>query len=247
MKLAVMEIKKYYSNKAVRNTYICVIFPIFILEYLFDTEKEFYILAPALAVQGLFGAVFGIICVFLMGKIWENDLSDGTIKNIFSAGVSRGKWFITKLKITITQCFTFTALTSFAGMIIGLSSRSKPQGYSWYEIIIKNMQSFLVVISTALVYGAISTLIFLIIKNFRFALLVAMTVPFFECIVSLLYLVDKKMVFLPTAFLDNLYVAIEENKFNDFNALFLKGMISMLLVFLVVELVALRKCLKCDF
>lgn len=247
MKVVIMEIKKFYANKTVRNTYICVISLIFILEYLLEDEKAYFILIPALAVQGLFGIAFGLVSVFLVGKIWENDLSDGVIKNILSSGVTRGKWFAAKFKVMVFQCFTFTILTSSAGIIIGLISGAKPQEYSRCEIILKNIQSFLAVFLTLLVYGAISTFIFLFIKNFRFALLVAMTVPFLECVVSLLYLIDNKMAFLPTAFRDNLYISITENNFNDYNMLFFKGMISMMLIIVVVEIIALRKCLKCDY
>lgn len=247
MKVVIMEIKKYYSNKTVRNTYICVIILIFILEYLLKDEKVYFILIPALAVQGLFGCAFGLISVFLMGKIWENDLSDGVIKNIFSAGVSRGKWFVSKAKMMAFQCFTFTAVPSFAGIIMGVISGEKPQGYDWYEIIIINIQSFLAILSTVLVYGAISTFIFLFIRNFRLALLVAMTVPFFDCIISLLYFIDNKRVFLPTAFKDSLYISITENNINDYNTLFFKGITSMLLIFFIFEIVALWKCLKRDF
>lgn len=247
MKLCVTELKKYYSSKAVRLTYICVMALSLIFEYLFGIDKRYFILIPALAVQSHFGSVFGIITVFLVGKIWENDLLDGVVKNIFSAGISRGKWFISKLELMFVHCLAFTGLFYVSGLILGIIKGCRLQEFNMNDLVVKNIQSSLAVLLIALVYGALASLVFLLFKNFKIALLATMVGVLLECAVSVMKLVENKLVFLPYAFMVNLIVSNEENDSYTFDELFIRGIGSMLLILTITEAVAFVRCLKRDY
>lgn len=197
------ELSKFFSARSTHRIYSAVAIIELLMVILLPFKQSDLILGSAISMQGLIGAFFGVLNVFLAGIIWEPDLGKGTIINVLSAGTGRTKYFFTKLFAMLIQSFLFTALISVIGFSYALIVGKGFSDFTGKDILIANICSFTIVFLVSFVFELLAACSFLIFTNFAGAMVVASVISFAEFVVSTNIAFRNGAVFSPSSVFAN--------------------------------------------
>ena len=191
------ELKIYYSAISVRIMYAIVAVCIIGMFLLMPFKRNEALLAPGTFAQASLGILFGVVIVYMTGKVWENDLRRGTIINILSSGTSRTEYFLSKLGVLVVQCLAFSIFVSAIVLVLTGLFGSGTIECTFFNALVSNILSWILVFMTYIAESLIATVFFMAINSFSYAFVAAIAFVIAEYFIAYFYMAKSLTAVLP--------------------------------------------------